>query len=94
MPYMLVQHKVDDYAKWKSVFDDFAVTRKAHGEKSHQIFRSDDDPSGLTLLFEWDSLDNARKFAQSETLREAMKKAGVIEKPHIYFLEEVEKGTV
>ena len=98
MPYMLVRHKVDDYAKWKPVFDDHGDFRKANGEKSYQIFRPkgdpNDEPNNLIILFEWDSLDNAKKFAQSESLWEAMKKAGVIGQPHIHFLEEIEKGAV
>ena len=93
MAYMLIRHKVDDYAKWKPVFDEFADARKAGGEKSYQIFRHDDDPNSLIVLFEWDSLGNAKKFTQSDVLREAMQKAGVAERPDIHFLEEVERGT-
>jgi hypothetical protein len=40
-------------------------------------------------LLEWNRLDTARKFAKSRDLRAAMKQAGVMEKPNIYFLEEV-----
>lgn len=42
------------------------------------------------ILFEWDSLEKARKFAQSEDLRKTMQRAGVIDKPDLYFLDEVE----
>jgi hypothetical protein len=43
-------------------------------------------------LFEWDDLGKAKKFAQSEDLIKTMKMAGVIDKPDIYFLEEIEEG--
>ncbi len=36
-------------------------------------------------------LDNARTFAQSQDLREAMQRAGVADQPDIYFFEEVEE---
>ncbi len=95
MPYILVtRHKVEDFAKWKAEFDGDTEMRKGAGEKSYQIFRTDDDPNSLAILFEWDNLDNARKFMQSEELREKMQQAGIIGQPDIYFLEEVGKGSI
>ena len=44
------------------------------------------------ILIEWEDLENARRFAQSEDLCETMQRAGVTDQPDIYFLEEV--GTV
>jgi hypothetical protein len=41
---------------------------------------------------EWDSLDNARKFAFSDDLRQTMEKAGVADRPDIYFVEQVDKS--
>ena len=46
------------------------------------------------LLFEWDSLDNARRFLESEELRQAMKKAGVSGQPDVHFLKEGQRGSV
>jgi heme-degrading monooxygenase HmoA len=95
MPYGInVQLKVEDYAKWKAEFDEFAAARKAGGEKSYQIYRLVDDPNTLVLLMEYDSLDNMRKWAQSEELREAMQRAGVTDPGDSYELEELEKGSV
>jgi len=37
-------------------------------------------------LFEADDIQKAQEFANSSDLREAMQKAGVIDKPDIYFL--------
>ena len=31
MTYVLVIHKVEDYAKWKTVYDEDGATRKAKG---------------------------------------------------------------
>ncbi|MEJ2196892.1 MAG: hypothetical protein P8X73_18830 [Ignavibacteriaceae bacterium] len=45
-------------------------------------------------FFEWDNMDNARKFIASSELKEAMGNAGVIETPEVYFLEEYAAGTV
>ena len=88
MPYMLVQHQVEDFAKWKAVFDSALGMRQTNGEKSAQIFHDADDPNSLTLLFEWDSLENARQYAQNPDLKAAMQKAGVTGPPNISFLTE------
>ncbi len=91
MPYVIVRHKVEDYAKWYPVYTQHGATRKAGGSKSARLLRSKTDPNEITLIFEWDSLENAQKFVQSPDLRETMQKAGVIGMPDVHFLEEVEK---
>lgn len=86
MPYMLVKFTVGDFANWKTVFDSKLDFRQANGEKSEQIFQDIDDHNSVTLLFEWDSLENARKFTQSPELKAAMQQAGVTGPPNISFL--------
>ena len=44
----------------------------------------------MIIFFEWDTMENARQFASSAALKEAMKRAGVIDKPDVYYLENVE----
>jgi heme-degrading monooxygenase HmoA len=86
MAYILVQHSVEDYERWKSGFDNNQAVRQAAGSKGGTIFRSAEDPNRLTILLEWDNLDNARAFAGSDELREAMQQAGVTGPPDLYFL--------
>ena len=86
MSHMLVQHKVEDFAKWKTAFDSALDMRQASGEKSAQVFQDADDANSLTVLFEWDSLENARQYAQSPDLKAAMEKAGVTGPPNISYL--------
>jgi heme-degrading monooxygenase HmoA len=90
--YMFVRQSVQDYEAWKSVFDSFSDLRKRNGEKSYQILRQDNDSSEVVGLFEWDNLDNARKYAGSPELKAAMERAGVTGKPEIMFLEEAARG--
>jgi hypothetical protein len=40
----------------------------------------------VILLFEAEDVQKAREFSNSSDLREAMQKAGVVDKPDIYFL--------
>ena len=85
---MLVQHKVKDFANWKKVYDSQIDLRKNSGEVSDQIFRDASDPNKLILVFKWNSVANAQKFAQSPELKAAMEKAGVDGAPTITFLNE------
>jgi heme-degrading monooxygenase HmoA len=68
-----------------------AATRKAGGSKGATLFRNIDNPNEVIVLLEWDSVDKARKFVQSEDLRQTMQKAGVAERPDIYFLDQVQR---
>jgi heme-degrading monooxygenase HmoA len=88
MPYLLVRHKVEDYARWRPMYDEHAATRKAGGSTGGRVFRSADNPNEVVILLEWDDLEKARQFAQSEDLRQTMQRAGVVDQPDVYFLNE------
>lgn len=94
MPYLLIQHKTEDYAKWKATFDKVGPIRKAAGEKSYSICHVAGEPNNIVVLNEWDSMDNLQKFLQSDDLKATMKEAGVTEKPEINILEPLEKGAL
>jgi heme-degrading monooxygenase HmoA len=94
MWYLLVQHTVEDYNKWKAVFDEHGADRKVAGSKGGIVLRSDDNPEQITILLKWDNLENARAFAGSDDLRETMEHAGVTGPPNVYFLEETDSPSV
>lgn len=94
MNHVLVRHRVDDYPKWKKVFDNFVGTRKSFGEKSYQVLQHDKDTNNLYLVFGWDNKANAQKFFDSSELKNAMQEAGVAETPEIHFLNETDKGNL
>ncbi len=93
MAYVLVRHKVKDYAAWKAVFDSGAETQHAGGVRTYQVLHPDDDPNDLLVLHEWDSLDNARAMLGNPELRKMMEQAGVIGEPEVLFLKEHDRGT-
>ena len=94
MTNVLANHRVKDYQAWKSVFDNFIDFRRASGEKSYRILHPANDTNNLTIIFEWDSLENAEKFMNSTKLKSTMHEAGVIDAPNIQFFEEAEQGTL
>ena len=94
MPHILVRIKVEDYERWKPGFDELGATREERGSKGGRLFRSADDPNEVVILLEWDNLENAREYAHSNVLREAMQRHGVTGRPDFFFLEEVEQVRV
>ena len=62
--------------------------RQASGVKGERVFQQADNPQQVTILFEWDTLDKARQYFQSNRLREAMQRAGVVGPPNVQYLKE------
>jgi len=86
--FMLIHHKVKDYAKWKSGYDAHVAMRREAGLEEKQLLRSEDDPNEVTAIFEATNLQRAREFARSAELRKTMDQVGVVGKPNITFLRD------
>jgi heme-degrading monooxygenase HmoA len=89
MPYTVGRVKVEDYDKFKQNFfsEGGIALRQAHGASGARLFRSSSDPKEIIVLAEWDDLENARRFFQSNELREQQQRIGVVE---VVQYEEVE----
>ena len=85
--HMLVRHKVANFAKWKPIYDAHLSVRQKAGLKEEHLCRNADDPNEVLLLFSMEDLDKAKAFTASDDLRQAMEKAGVSDKPDVYFLK-------
>jgi hypothetical protein len=88
MPALLIRQRVSDYPAWRRAFDEQEVVRKANGCRSAHIFRNADDPDETVVLLIWDTLVRARLYAQSDDLRESIDRAGVIDRPDLWLLDE------
>ena len=86
---VLVHQEVNDYRNWRAVFDAAIDFRQLGGERSCRVFCKSGDPNNLTLLFEWEDLDGAQRYMNSEELRDKMMQAGVIGIPEIQYLSEM-----
>jgi hypothetical protein len=75
MPYVLIRHKVADFARWKTVCNAHVGARKTGGSRGARLLRNGDDPSEVVILPEWSDLDSARRCAGSKDLRQAMARA-------------------
>jgi heme-degrading monooxygenase HmoA len=91
MPYLFERHRVRNYVRWREVFDADTENREAAGCRGARIFRNADDPEEVVVLFEWDSLERARRRIESTRLKEVFDEAGVsggIGQTEFYLLEE------
>jgi heme-degrading monooxygenase HmoA len=88
MIHMLVRHKVSDFAKWKPVYDAHDSARRNSGLKEEHLLRNTEDPNEVILFFSVEDPEKAKAFAASDDLRQAMQKAGVSDKPDVWFLSD------
>jgi len=86
---VLVVHNVEDYRKWRPVFDRHEEARLRAGVSEPHVYRNVDKPNELIGEFSAGNVRLARDFFASEGLRRTMAEAGVISAPVIYFLEAV-----
>ena len=87
MAHLLVIHTVEDFDRWKVAFDGHDGVRRASGGGDYQLLRNAQNANEVVVLFAWDSVANAQKFASSDDLRATMQKAGVVGMPNLYFLD-------
>ena len=84
--YMLVRHKVRDFSQWKSGYKDHLAKRNEAGLTEKFLLHGAKDPNEVVMLFEANDIKRAEDFAESEDLKETMRKVGVVDEPNIYFL--------
>jgi hypothetical protein len=84
--YMLIRHKVRDFFEWKQAYDTHLMKRIEAGLIEKYLFRGADDSNEVTILYEAKDLARAQAFSRSPELLDKMKKGGVVDGPHIYFL--------
>jgi hypothetical protein len=86
----IVHMKVPDYDGWKRMFDERADVRAQSGCLGHTIYRDVDDPSELTIIFEFATRVQGDEYMRSHSLAEALKSVGVASVPSGTWVDEVE----
>jgi len=88
MNYLLIRHKVAEFAKWKPAYDAHGSARANAGLKEERLLRNIDNPNEVVLLFSAQDLNKAKQFGASDDLRQRMQQAGVTDKPDIWLLND------
>lgn len=87
MTWLLVRHKVEDYARWKPVFDETVPWLKEDGAQEAVVMRGEGDPNLIYVAIRWETPEAGRKFLTSGRLQDAMRRAGVLGEPEAHYLE-------
>ena len=82
---MFVRLEVVDYKEWRKIYDGFDSARKAAGITTSTVWQSPDDPSEVTIINDFPTLDQAKAFAASGDLQNAMRDAGLKSPPQVWF---------
>jgi quinol monooxygenase YgiN len=94
MAWTHIRHRVEDYSKWKEVFDSTAEYKRSHGSKGYRIHAIEGDNNHLLVMEEFETEDQIREVLGSDYVREAMGRAGVSDEPDIQVVELLEEGSV
>jgi len=87
---VLVRHNVEIYDKWRLAYDGHAAFRKETGSLGARVLRDANDPSNVVVITEWPDMKAAQAFAKSPSLHEAMGRAGIVGRPDVFFLEQID----
>lgn len=87
----MIIKSVKDYDKWKSSFDEHENMRKSMGSRGASVLRNKNVPEQVVVIIEWEDMESAKKFVETEDLILRMEKAGVIGLPAVYYLEEKDR---
>ena len=88
MVYAIFMSEVKDYDQWLATFKEDAALIKAFSGKSARALQRLDNPNMGIVISEWENLEDAQKFAESDELRARMEAGGVIGKPELIFADE------
>lgn len=90
---MVIMHKVANYEKWKSAYDEHDSARLANGIHNYVIGRGTKDSNMVLVALKVDDLTKAKAFAKDPGLKKAMQKGGVTGTPSISLFTAVFQDT-
>ncbi len=90
MAKLFVHHKVEDYPRWRQIYDSADSVRRQYGMTGDQVFHTAANPNEIVIIITWGNADQARAYGQSSEIKQAMKDGGVISQPEVLILEELE----
>jgi hypothetical protein len=86
--YAIVRHTVSYYPHWKAIFDKNQKLANENGLNTIHVLTDLINSNRLTILLSITDLAKAKEFMNSEFLKDAMKRAGVLTEPEILYLSD------
>ena len=93
MAWIHVRHRVQDYNKWKEVYDKTAGYKRHEGWKRYRVYQVSGDRQDLIVMEQFATLEQARAYVSSQFLLDAFEQEGVVGQPEILLLDGLEEGS-
>ncbi|MGD9601420.1 MAG: antibiotic biosynthesis monooxygenase [Gammaproteobacteria bacterium] len=82
--------RIEDLPAFISVFATRGqAMRRQHGSRSAQLFKVDQTPDEVVVVFDWSSREDFERFTTDPAVRETMKSSGTRGAPEFTVLERV-----
>jgi len=65
-----------------------------HPASLEEVGDPDGNPNTFTMLMEWESIEQARAFLESDELQEMNRESGLTDMGEMFYLLEVDSGTL
>jgi hypothetical protein len=86
-----VRHPVEDFEKWKLVFDEHRALHESHGARRHRLLVDQNVLGTQLILNEFPNREAVEAFISDPSLPEAMARAGAADRRGIEFYEVAER---
>jgi len=87
MPTVIARLPVQDFEAWHAEYERMHATRQSFGERGRMLYRDVDDPHTIVVVFEWDSIDNAKRYFGSPELSASVGRAHGKATPTVFYLD-------
>lgn len=92
--FLLIRHKVVNYAKWLAAYESHDSARLANGLSNYILGRgTGSDSNSILVALKMADVNKAKEFTASAGMKDRMQKAGVTGAPTMYFVEAVTMDT-
>lgn len=88
MPTVIIAHKVENYKKWREIYDRDEERRSQAGLREIKAGQKAGEPNMVYMIFEASDANKVKEMMQDQDLKDLMDEAGVISKPELIIIEE------
>jgi hypothetical protein len=83
MPTAFIRHRVQNYEKWRQVYDDFTQANRSGVAVEPAVYRSVEDPHDLLVIHRFSSSAEVQPWLDDTGRRQATMAAGVFGSPQV-----------
>jgi quinol monooxygenase YgiN len=89
--YVIIPFRMDDYTKWKDIFDEYSHARDLWGAEGYLVYRGMDDPGSIQVVHYFTDREGAEKFMNDPSITAAIAHWNDDKLPELHVYEEVDR---